>query len=75
MLSGPGWYQLRVKGHLGPEWSEWFEGLTISWDERDDTILTGQLLDQAALHGVLNKIRDLGLPLLEVKRLSSNPGA
>lgn len=75
MLSGPDWYQLRVKGHVGPEWSEWFEGLTISWDERDDTILTGQLLDQAALHGVLNKIRDLGLPLLEVKRLSSNPGA
>ena len=64
MFTDPDRYLLRVKGHLGSEWSEWFEGLTITWDERDDTILTGQLLDQAALYGVLNKLQNLGVPLL-----------
>lgn len=69
MLTGPDLYRICIKGHLGPEWSEWFEGLTISWDEHDETILTGQILDQAALQGILNKIYDLGLPLLEVRRV------
>ena len=59
-------YQIRVKGHLELDWSEWFEGLTISWEKADVTLLSGQIADQAALHGILNKIRDLGLPLLSV---------
>ena len=68
MLTEPASYQIRVKGYLGPEWSEWFEGLTISWEKPDETLLSGQIADQAALHGILNKIRDLGLPLLSVTR-------
>ena len=63
-------YAIRVKGHLDPRWSEWFEGLTVTLVEGGETILSGPIVDQAALHGVLNKIRDLGLPLLSVTRLS-----
>jgi hypothetical protein len=59
-------YQIRIKGHLGPEWADWFEGLTISLEKNGDTLLTGPVADQAALHGLLNKIRDLGLPLISV---------
>ena len=66
MLTEPASYQIRVKGHLGPDWAEWFEGLTISWEKPDETLLSGEIADQAALHGILNKIRDLGLPLLSV---------
>jgi hypothetical protein len=58
-------YQIRIAGLLDYSWSDWFEGLTIN-HTADDTILTGPLPDQAALHGVLNKIRDLGLTLLTV---------
>ena len=56
-------------GPTGPEWSACFGGLTLSWQEPDQTVLIGQVVDQAALHGILNTIRDLGLPLLEVLRL------
>ena len=73
MLTSSARYRIRVQGRLGPEWSAWFGGLTLSWQEPDQTILTGQVVDQAALHGILNAIRDLGLPLLEVLRLE--PGA
>jgi hypothetical protein len=59
-------YKIRIKGHLGPEWSDWFEGLTITLEENGDTLLTGAVLDQAALHGLLKKVRDLGMPLLSV---------
>jgi hypothetical protein len=59
-------YKIRVKGHLGPEWSDWFEGLTITLEEDGNTLLTGLVIDQAALHGLLKKVRDLGLPLLSV---------
>ena len=69
MLTRPARYRIRVQGHLGPEWAAWFGGLTLSWQEPDQTILSGQIVDQAALHGILNAIRDLGLPLLEVLRL------
>jgi hypothetical protein len=62
-------YQIRVKGHISDSWSTWFEGMTIHHLERGETILRGQLLDQTAVHGVLMKIRDLGLVLLEVKCL------
>ena len=66
MLTESVTYQIRVKGHLERDWAEWFEGLTISWEKLDETLLSGQIADQAALHGILNKIRDLGLPLLSV---------
>ena len=61
-------YKIRVKGHIGEDWSSWFEGMTIRHEESGETLLTGPLVDEAALHGVLAKIRDLGLPLVEVKR-------
>jgi hypothetical protein len=64
----PGIHQIRVKGVLDEEWSDWFDGLTVTWQD-DETLLTGPVRDQAALHGLLAKVRDLGLPLLSVKRV------
>ncbi len=61
-------YEIRVQGHIGDSWSAWFEGMTIRHAESGETVLSGTLVDEAALHGVLMKIRDLGLPLVEVKR-------
>ena len=69
MLTTPARYRIRVQGQLRPEWAICFGGLTLSWQEPDQTVLVGQIVDQAALHGILNTIRDLGLPLLEVQRL------
>jgi hypothetical protein len=59
-------YQIRVKGHLSPQCADWFEGLTITLQEDGDTLLTGKVIDQAALHGWLKRVRDLGMPLLSV---------
>jgi hypothetical protein len=59
-------YHIRLKGHLGGHWSAWFEGMAISNEANGEAVLCGPLTDQAALHGILIKIRDLGLPLLEV---------
>jgi hypothetical protein len=59
-------YQIRIKGHLSPQWTDWFEGLTITLDDNGDTLLTGPVIDQAALYGLLKKVRDLGLPLISV---------
>ena len=59
-------YQIRIKGHLGSQWTDWFGGLTITLEEDGDTLLTGPIIDQAALHGLLKKVRDLGLPLVSV---------
>ena len=59
-------YQIRIKGHLSPQWTDWFEGLTITLEEGGDTLLTGPVVDQAALHGWFKKVRDLGMPLLSV---------
>ena len=58
-------YQIRIKGHLGSRWAGWFEGLTITLED-GDTLLTGPVIDQAALHGLLKKVRDLSMPLLSV---------
>ncbi len=65
-------YELRVKGLLQPDWSDWLEGLAITPLENGDTLLSGLLTDQAALHGVLAKIRDLNLVLVSMKQLSEN---
>jgi hypothetical protein len=59
-------YQIRIQGHLGREWTDWFEGLTIRLTDNGDTLLSGPVFDQAALHGLLRKVRDLGMPLLSV---------
>ena len=67
-------YQIRVKGHLGPQWTEWFEGMAVTREENGDTLLTGPVVDQAALHGLLKKVRDLGLPLLSVIRVETGQG-
>ena len=59
-------YQIRINGHLSPLWIDWFEGLTITLEDEGDTLLTGLVVDQSALHGILKKVRDLGMPLLSV---------
>ncbi len=66
-------YQIRIKGHLGPQWAEWFEGLTITLAENGETLLTGPVVDQGALHGLLRKVRDLGLPLIAVSLVNPKP--
>ena len=66
-------YQLRIKGHLGQRWMDWFEGLTITLEEDGTTLLNGPVLDQSALHGILKKVRDLGMPLLSVNSVGSAP--
>lgn len=65
-------YQIRIQGHLGPQWTDWFEGLTIALEEDGDTLLTGTVIDQAALHGWLKKVRDLGMPLLSVNSVETS---
>ena len=62
----PGRYEIRLKGHLDDKWADWFEGLTITREENGDTLFTSPVTDQAALHGLLRKVRDLGLPLVSV---------
>ena len=59
-------YHIRIRGHLGQHWSDWFGGLAITLEDNGDTLLTGPVVDQAALHGLLKKVRDLGLSLLSV---------
>ena len=69
--SQPSRYQIRIKGHLDSQWSNWFSGMTITLDN-GDTLITGPVVDQAALHGLLKKIRDLGMPLVSVCPVQAN---
>jgi hypothetical protein len=66
-------YQIRIKGHLRPQWTDWFEGLAITLEEGGNTLLTGPVIDQAALYGLLRKVRDLGMPLLSVNSIGPGP--
>ena len=66
-------YQVRIQGHLGQQWADWFDGLTITLEEDGNTLLSGPVIDQAALHGILKKLRDLCLPLLSVNSKGHNP--
>ena len=62
-------YQIRISGHLGGEWTEWFGGLAITLEDNGETLIAGPVVDQAALHGLLRQVRDLGMPLLSVTRV------
>ena len=62
-------YEIKIEGHLNRQWADWFGGLTIRPEDNGDTLLTGSVIDQAALHGLLKKVRDLGMPLVSVKRI------
>jgi hypothetical protein len=68
-MDPPVHYEVRVNGVLGSDWSAWFDGLQVTSDDRGQTTIAGPLADQAALHGLLAKVRDLGLELLEVRRI------
>ena len=68
----PELYEIRLKGHLDDRWADRFEGLTITLEENGDTLLAGPVIDQAALHGLLKKVRDLGMPLLSVNQVQFN---
>ena len=70
--SQPMVYQIRIKSHLGREWTDWFGGLTITALDNGDTLLTGPVVDQAALYGLLRKVRDVGMPLLSVIEVQFN---
>ncbi len=65
----PGRYEIRIKGHIDNRWADWFDGLSITLEDNGDTLLTGPVTDQAALHGLLRKVRDLGMPLVSVNRI------
>src|SRR5687768_9220044 len=67
----PGLYEIRLKGHLDDRWADWFGGLTLVLEDNGETLLAGPVVDQAALHGLLRKVRDLGMPLLSVIRLKA----
>jgi hypothetical protein len=63
-------YQIRIKGHLKHQWADWFGGLTLTLEDNGETLLTGAVVDQAALYGLLKKVRDLGMPLISVIRVN-----
>lgn len=72
---GVGLYEIRLKGHLDGRWADRFDGLTIKLEENGNTLLSGPVADQAALHGLLKKARDLGMPLVSVCPVTSNPSS
>lgn len=67
-------YEIRFRGHLGPQWEDWFDGMKVALEENGETVLTGPVVDQSALHGMLKKVRDLGLTLISVNRLDPDEG-
>jgi hypothetical protein len=69
----PGQYEIRLKGHLDHRWAGWFDGLSLTHESDGTTVINGSVVDQAALHGLLGKIRDLGLPLIAVRQIPA-PG-
>ena len=69
---GPGRYEIRLKGHLQPRWTSWFDGMTVSNQDDGTTVLRGLVVDQSALHGLLHKVRDIGLPLVSVVRVTAD---
>ncbi len=72
---GSGLYEIRLKGHLDSRWADQFQGLTITLEESGNTLLSGPVTDQAALHGLLKKIRDLGMPLVSVSAVAPGPSS
>jgi hypothetical protein len=64
-----GRYEIRLAGHLDARWTAWFDGLTVAYESDGSTVISGQVVDQAALHGLLQRVRDLGLPLVSVRRV------
>jgi len=64
-------FEIRIKGHLDEQWTDWSGGLTITLEENGDTLLTGSIVDQAALYGLLRRLRDLGMPLVSVNRVGT----
>ena len=69
----PRTYEIRIKGHLDDKWADWFDGLSITREDNGETLVRGLVVDQAALHGLLRKVRDLGLPLLSVIQVDPKP--
>ena len=67
-------YEIKIEGHLGTQWKDWFDGMTMKLNENGETVLTGPVVDQSALHGLLKKVRDLGMPLISVNRIVPEPG-
>ena len=65
-------YEIRLEGHLGPEWTDWFECLTLTLEDNGESLLTCSVVDQAALYGLLRKVRDVGLPLISIIHLEPN---
>jgi hypothetical protein len=68
-----GWYEIRLKGHLDTRWAAWFDGLSLTNESDGTTLLHGPVADQAALHGLLQKVRDVGLPLVSVTQVADQP--
>jgi hypothetical protein len=68
----PGWYEIRIQGHLETRWGSWFDGLTLTTEGDGTTILRGPVIDQSALHGLLQRVRDLGLPLVSVTHVQAD---
>lgn len=66
-------YEIRIEGHLGQQWTDWFEDLSITLEDGGNTLLAGPIVDQAALYGLLKKVRDLGMPLFSVMRVEPDP--
>jgi hypothetical protein len=72
-MSETGRYEIRLKGHLDTRWTTWFDGLTLTHESDGTTLIHGSVIDQAALHGLLQKVRDVGLPLVSVTHIESDP--